>query len=290
MSSVPDAAADVLLERSTLWVERRGSAAIVWLNRPDRLNAFTYAMRDDMVAAFDVTDADDSVRAVVITGTGRAFCAGADLESGGDTFIPEDGLGDVPPDSGGTTSLRIFDSRKPVIAAVNGPSAGVGVTMTLPADVRIASEDAKFAFVFTRRGLVPEACSTWFLPRVVGIATALRWTMSGATVRVADALAAGLVSEVVPKAEVLARALEIAGEFTDGTAPVSVALTRAMMWQMSAADTPRLAHRVESRLLVERGRSGDVREGVASFLEKRSPVFADVVTDHAGDFDWDGVT
>ncbi|MCF8571310.1 enoyl-CoA hydratase-related protein [Gordonia sp. HY002] len=281
---------DVLLERPTLWVQRRQSTAVIWLNRPDRLNAFTFGMRDDMVAAFDATDADDSVRAVVITGTGRAFCAGADLEAGGDTFLPESGRGDIPPDSGGIASLRIFDSRKPVIVAVNGPSAGVGVTMTLPADVRIASDDAKFAFVFTRRGLVPEACSTWFLPRIVGMATALRWTMSGATVQAADALAAGLVSEVVPKASVLTRALEIADEFVDGTAPVSVALTRAMMWQMSAADSPRRAHRVESALLVERGRSGDVREGVASFLDKRSPVFGDTVSEHEGDFDWESLT
>ncbi|MCF8610142.1 enoyl-CoA hydratase-related protein [Gordonia sp. HY285] len=280
----------MLLERPTLWVQRAGSTAVVWLNRPDRLNAFTYAMRDDIVAAFDATDADDSVRAVVLTGTGRAFCAGADLQAGGDTFVPEEGRGDVPPDSGGVASLRIFDSCKPVIVAVNGPSAGVGVTMTLPADVRIASDDAKFAFVFTRRGLVPEACSTWFLPRIVGMATALRWAMSGATVSAVQALEAGLVSEIVPKAEVLQRALTIADEFTDGTAPVSVALTRALMWQMSAADDPRRAHQVESVLLVERGQSDDVREGVASFLEKRPAVFGDAVSDHMRDLDFRPLT
>ncbi|MBM7367397.1 enoyl-CoA hydratase-related protein [Gordonia hydrophobica] len=283
---------ELLAEWSTLWVERRGAAAVIWLNRPERLNAFTYAMRDDLVAAFDATDADDSIRAVVITGTGRAFCAGADLEAGGDTFLPESGAGSlsgegIPPDSGGTTSLRVFASRKPVIVAVNGPSAGVGVTMTLPADVRIASDDAKFAFVFTRRGLVPEACSSWFLPRIVGMATALRWTMSGKTVQASEALDAGLVSEVVPKAQVLDRALAIAEEFADGTSPVSVALTRQLLWQMAAADSPQRAHRVESRLLVERGQSGDVREGVASFLEKRPPAFVDRVSAHAADFDWD---
>ncbi|WP_372477201.1 enoyl-CoA hydratase-related protein [Gordonia liuliyuniae] len=288
--STAAAKADVLLERPTLWVQRAGSTAVVWLNRPDRLNAFTYAMRDDIVAAFDATDADDSVRAVVLTGTGRAFCAGADLQAGGDTFVPEEGRGDVPPDSGGVASLRIFDSCKPVIVAVNGPSAGVGVTMTLPADVRIASDDAKFAFVFTRRGLVPEACSTWFLPRIVGMATALRWAMSGATVSAVQALEAGLVSEIVPKAEVLQRALTIADEFTDGTAPVSVALTRALMWQMSAADDPRRAHQVESVLLVERGQSDDVREGVASFLEKRPAVFGDAVSDHMRDLDFRPLT
>ncbi|MFT4126558.1 MAG: enoyl-CoA hydratase-related protein [Gordonia sp. (in: high G+C Gram-positive bacteria)] len=290
-------AAEVLLERSTLWVQRCDATAVVWLNRPDRLNAFTHAMRDDIVSAFDATDADDSVRAVVITGTGRAFCAGADLEAGGDTFLPErgfdtgslsgaDGLDGVPPDAGGTTALRIYASRKPVIVAVNGPSAGVGVTMTLPADVRIAADDAKFAFVFTRRGLVPEACSTWFLPRIVGIATALRWTLAGQTVTAQEALTAGLVSEVVGKDRVLSRALELAAEFSAGTAPVSVALTRQLLWQMLAADGPAEAHRVESRLIVDRGQSADVREGVTAFLEKRPPEFSDVVSAHGADFDW----
>ncbi|NMO03697.1 enoyl-CoA hydratase [Gordonia sp. TBRC 11910] len=300
MSVEATASSDVVLERPTLWVQRRGATAVIWLNRPDRLNAFTYAMRDDIIAAFDATDADDAVRAVVITGTGRAFCAGADLEAGGDTFMPEEGFDDadagslreggarsVPPDSGGTTALRIYASRKPVVVAVNGPSAGVGVTMTLPGDVRIASDDAKFAFVFTRRGLVPEACSTWFLPRIVGIATALRWTLAGATVKASEALDAGLISEVVPKAEVLDRALAIAAEFADGTAPVSVALTRQLMWRMLAADGPLEAHRAESRALFERGQSADVREGVASFLEKRPASFADAVSAHADDFDWD---
>ncbi|MGB3602259.1 enoyl-CoA hydratase-related protein [Gordonia sp. (in: high G+C Gram-positive bacteria)] len=275
-----------MLERPTLWVQRRGTTAVIWLNRPDRLNAFTLAMRDDLLAAFDATDADDSVRAVVITGTGRAFCAGADLEAGGETFLPETGFDGVPPDSGGTTSLRIFASLKPVIVAVNGPSAGVGVTMTLPADVRIASDDAKFAFVFTRRGLVPEACSSWFLPRIVGVATALRWLMAGATVSVGEALEAGLVSEVVPKAEVLQRALAIADEFAAGTAPVSVALTRQLLWQMLATESPQTAHAVESRLLVERGSSSDAREGVVSFLEKRPPEFSGAVGAHGADFDW----
>ncbi|GAA4672666.1 enoyl-CoA hydratase-related protein [Gordonia humi] len=275
-----------LIERPTLWVERRDTTAVVWLNRPDRLNAFTYGMRDDLVAAFDATDADDTVRAVVVTGTGRAFCAGADLEAGGDTFLPEDGVDGVPPDSGGVAALRVFESRKPVIMAINGPAAGVGVTMSLPGDVRIASDTAKFAFVFTRRGLVPEACSTWFLPRIVGMPTALRWTIAGSTVTADQALSAGLVSEVVPAAAVLDRALALADEFAAGTSPVSVALTRAMMWRMSACEDPRRAHAVESQMLYERGRSGDVREGVASFLEKRTPDFPDRVSTTVGDFDW----
>nr|WP_221247579.1 enoyl-CoA hydratase-related protein [Gordonia humi] len=275
-----------MIERPTLWVERRDTTAVVWLNRPDRLNAFTYGMRDDLVAAFDATDADDTVRAVVVTGTGRAFCAGADLEAGGDTFLPEDGVDGVPPDSGGVAALRVFESRKPVIMAINGPAAGVGVTMSLPGDVRIASDTAKFAFVFTRRGLVPEACSTWFLPRIVGMPTALRWTIAGSTVTADQALSAGLVSEVVPAAAVLDRALALADEFAAGTSPVSVALTRAMMWRMSACEDPRRAHAVESQMLYERGRSGDVREGVASFLEKRTPDFPDRVSTTVGDFDW----
>ncbi|NED69872.1 enoyl-CoA hydratase, partial [Streptomyces sp. SID10244] len=230
----------------TVVLERRGTTSVIRLNRPNRLNAFTYQMRDDVIAAFDRTDADDSVRAVVLTGTGRAFCAGADLDAGGDTFLPESGFDGVPPDSGGTTALRIYRSRKPVIVAVNGPSAGVGVTMTLPADVRIGSDDAKFALVFTRRGLVPEACSTWFLPRVVGIGRALQWTLSGRTVSAVEALEAGLLSEIVEKDRVLDRALEVAESFTDGTAPVSVAMTRALMWQMLGASGPEVAHDAES--------------------------------------------
>src|SRR5690606_38417811 len=196
----------------------------------------------------DETDADDDVRAVVLTGTGRGFCAGADLAARGDTFVlgadPE--TGEVPPDLGGRVTLRIYRSLKPVIAAINGPAAGVGVTMTLPADIRIAAETAKFGFVFTRRGLVPEACSTWFLPRAVGISTAVEWIVGGRMVPVAEAHARGLVREVVPAERVLDRALEIAEELVAGTAPVSVALTRQLMWRMLGAPDPEIAHRAES--------------------------------------------
>ncbi|GAA4670884.1 enoyl-CoA hydratase-related protein [Gordonia humi] len=274
-------------EGDTLWIERRGAVAIIWLNRPDKLNAMTFAMRDEIVAAFDVTDADEAVRAVILTGTGRAFCAGADLAEGGEAFAPEDGFDGVPPDGGGLVALRMYASEKPIIAAVNGPSAGVGVTMTLPADVRIASATAKFGFVFARRGLVPEACSNWFLPRVVGIAQALRWTLAGAMVTAADAHRAGLVSEIVDAdASVVDRAVEIAAEFTEGTSPVAVALTRQLMWRMLGADGPQESHRLESDILFDRGVSADIREGVTAFLEKRPPEFVDSVNDYRGRFDW----
>lgn len=262
-------------------LEHRGPLAVIRLNRPDRLNAFTNEMGERLISLFDETDADDDVRAVVLTGTGRGFCAGADLAARGDTFVlgadPE--TGEVPPDLGGRVTLRIYRSLKPVIAAINGPAAGVGVTMTLPADIRIAAETAKFGFVFTRRGLVPEACSTWFLPRAVGISTAVEWIVGGRMVPVAEAHARGLVREVVPAERVLDRALEIAEELVAGTAPVSVALTRQLMWRMLGAPDPEIAHRAESIGIHIRGTSSDVREGVESFLEKRDPKFPDRISD-----------
>ncbi len=262
-------------------LERDGEIAIVRLCRPDRLNAFTTEMGNAIIAALDETDADDSVRAVVLTGTGRGFCAGADLAAGGDTFVLGDDpeTGGAPADEGGRVSLRIYRSQKPVIVAINGPAAGVGVTMTLPADIRIASDTAKFGFVFTRRGLVPEACSTWFLPRVVGVSTALEWTLSARMVPAAEALERGLVREVVPADKVLDRAIEVARELVAGTAPVSVALTRQMMWRMLGADSPEVAHRAESVAIYVRGVSDDVKEGVDSFLSKRVPEFPDRVSD-----------
>lgn len=263
-----------------LALERHGEIAIVRLDRPDRLNAQTEQNLLDLITALDAVDADDSIRAVVLTGTGRAFCAGADLSGGGSTFVAEaGGSGEVPPDTGGLVSLRIYRMTKPVIAAINGPSAGVGVTMTLPADVRIAADTARFGFVFTRRGLVPEACSTWFLPRVVGISTAVEWTMGGRTVPASEALDRGLVRELVPAEEVLPRAIEVAREMTTGTAPVSVALTRALMWRMLGAPGPEEAHAAESIGIFTRGASADVREGVEAFLAKREPDFPDRVAD-----------
>jgi enoyl-CoA hydratase/carnithine racemase len=265
---------------SVVELERRGPIAVVRLNRPDRLNAFTFEIRDRIIEVFDECDADDSVRAIVLTGAGRAFCAGADLAAGGDTFVLDDDpdTGGAPADSGGEVSLRIYRSTKPVVAAINGPAAGVGVTMSLPADIRIASETAKFGFVFTRRGLVPEACSTWFLPRIVGISTALEWTMGAKMVSATEALERGLVREVVPVDQVLDRAIEVAVELTAGTSPVSVAMTRQMMWRMLGAESPEVAHRAESKAIYIRGTSDDVREGVSAFLEKRAPVFPQQVS------------
>ncbi|OZG29235.1 enoyl-CoA hydratase [Williamsia sp. 1138] len=260
---------------SVVELERRGAVGVVWLNRPDRLNAFTLEMRTRIIEAIDECDADDSIRVVVLTGRGRAFCAGADLEAGGDTFVLDDDpeTGGTPADSGGEVALRLYRSTKPVVAAINGPAAGVGVTMSLPADIRIASETAKFGFVFTRRGLVPEACSTWFLPRVVGISTALEWAVGGKMVSASEALERGLVREVVPVDQVLDRAIAVAIDLISGTSPVSVALTRQMMWRMLGAESPEVAHRAESEAIYVRGTSDDVPEGVAAFLEKRVPDF-----------------
>lgn len=261
-------------------LERDGEIAIIRLDKPDKLNAQTDRNLRDLVLAFDAVDADDSIRAVVLTGTGRAFCAGADLSGGGSTFVAEAGPGgEAPADTGGLVALRIYRMTKPVIAAINGPSAGVGVTMTLPADVRIAAENSRFGFVFTRRGLVPEACSTWFLPRIVGISTAVEWTLGARMVPATEALERGLVRELVPAENVLARAIEVAREMVTGTAQVSVALTRALMWRMLGASGPEEAHAAESIGIFTRGASADIREGVEAFLDKREPDFPDRVGD-----------
>lgn len=248
----------------------------ITLNRPDHLNAFTNVMRDEMIAAFDQADADDDIRCVIVTGEGRGFCAGADLGDGGDTFNTEREGQDGPVwrDGGGQVSLRIFESKKPVIGAINGPAVGVGVTMTLPMDIRIASSAAKFGFVFSRRGIVPEACSSWFLPRIVGIQQALAWTFSGRVFPAEEALKGGLVQEVTAPEDLLPRARAIAAEIAENTAPVSVALTRQMMWRMLGADHPMEAHKVDSRGIAQLGISPDVKEGVESFLEKRPPDFS----------------
>lgn len=248
----------------------------ITLNRPDRLNAFTNVMRDELIAALDQADADDDVRAVIVTGEGRGFCAGADLGEGGDTFNTdrEGQNGPIWRDGGGQVSLRIFESKKPVIGAINGPAVGVGVTMTLPMDIRIASSSARFGFVFSRRGIVPEACSSWFLPRIVGIQQALAWTFSGRVFSADEALKGGLVQEVTAPDDLLPRARAIAAEIAENTAPVSVALTRQMMWRMLGADHPMEAHKVDSRGIAALGVSPDVKEGVESFLEKRPPEFS----------------
>lgn len=257
--------------------------ATITLDRPDKLNAFTGTMMHEMIAAFDRTDADDDVKAVIVTGAGRGFCAGADLSSGGDTFsrggsdvVDRQG---IPRDGGGLLTLRIFDSLKPVIGAINGAAVGVGVTMTLPMDIRLASEDAKFGFVFARRGIVPEACSSYFLPRLVGIQQATEWVFTGRVFPAAEAKEAGLVRSVHAAADLLPAARALAREIADNTAPVSVALSRRMLWRMLGASHPMDAHRVDSRGIMERGRSADSREGVVSFLEKRPASYPDKVSD-----------
>ena len=257
--------------------------ATITLNRPDQLNAFTGVMMREMIEAFDAIDADDEVRAVIVTGAGRGFCAGADLSGGGETFAR--GGSDVqtpagvPRDGGGLVSLRIFECTKPVIGAINGPAVGVGVTMTLPMDVRLASTAAKFGFVFARRGIVPEACSSWFLPRVVGISRAAEWCYSGRVFPATEALEGGLVRSLHEPDELLPAARALASEIAENTSPVSVALTRQMLWRLLGADHPMAAHRVDSRGIKERGASADAREGVTSFLEKRPAAFPDKVSD-----------
>ena len=270
--------------------------ATIWMNRPDKMNAFTELMRYEIIDALDHTDADDDVRAVIFTGRGRAFCAGADLSSGEGTFSRGGsdimGRNGVPRDGGGTVSLRIFDSKKPVIGAINGAAVGVGVTMTLPMDIRLASTAAKFGFVFSRRGIVPEAASSWFLPRLVGISQAMEWVASGEVFPAEEAMAGGLVRSVHEPDDLLPAAYALARRLTESSSAVSIAVARKMMWRMLGADHPMAAHKVDSRGILERGRSEDVKEGINSFFEKRAPQFPDKVSDGLGTIfsDWDDPT
>lgn len=265
--------------------------ATITLNRPERLNAFTFTMRSELIEAFDLVDADDDVRVVVVTGAGRAFCAGADLGGGGETFNYKkseemyrrellssayggaDKVEGYPRDGGGTVALRIAACLKPVIGAINGPAVGVGVTMTLPMDVRLASESAKFGFVFARRGIVTEAASSWFLPRLVGIAQAMEWAATGRVFPAAEALEGRLVSKVYPEGELLPAAYALAREIADNTSGVSVAAIRRLMWSGLSASSPWEAHAADSRLMTELGGAPDAIEGVTSFLEKRPAKF-----------------
>ena len=293
------------MEFEQITTELADGVLTITLNRPDRLNAWTGTMANELHAALDRADADDDVRAVIFTGAGRAYCAGADLERGGETFTtkappsgaadnptkaPQSGAADspdrlhedpdsVPRDSGGRLTLRIFDCTKPVIAAINGPAVGIGATMTLPMDVRLASENARIGFVFVRRGIVPEACSSWFLPRVVGISRAMEWVATGRVFGAQEALEGGLVRSIHPAGELLDAAHALAREIAENTAPVSVALARRMMWRMLGAEHPMLAHRADSRGMYFRGRSADAAEGITSFLEKRPAEFSDRVSD-----------
>ena len=256
--------------------EVQDRVATVTLHRPEKLNAFTRRMRDELIDAFGRADADDGVRAVIVTGAGRAFCAGADLSGGGATFDyarRDDAGEDDHRDGGGRVSLSIFALKKPVIAAINGPAVGVGATMTLPMDIRIASSAAKFGFVFARRGIVPEACSSWFLPKVVGVSRAAEWLYTGRVFGADEALAGGLVSRVVEPGDLMPAALALAREIADNTSPVAVALARQMLWRMAGADHPMEAHKIDSRGIFAMGASPDVKEGIAAFLEKRAPQF-----------------
>jgi enoyl-CoA hydratase/carnithine racemase len=261
----------------------------ITLNRPERLNAWTATMGRELIEAFDQADADDDVRAIVMTGAGRGYCAGADLAAGGETFdyrareadasLLSAPVGGVPRDNGGQFTLRIFASTKPVIGAINGPAVGVGATMTLPMDVRLASEDARMGFVFARRGIVPEACSSWFLPRVVGISRAMEWVSTGRVFNAQEGLEAGLLRSLHSSDELLPAARALATEIAENTAPVSVALARQMMWRMLGAEHPMLAHRADSRAMLARGQSADAAEGITSFLQKRPARFSDRVSD-----------
>jgi len=261
--------------------------ATITLNRPEKLNAFTTRMMMDLIAAFDETDRDDAVKAVIVTGAGRAFCAGADLSRGGSTFDrnanPEADrlaarVNGVDRDGGGRVTLRIFDSLKPVIAAVNGPAVGIGVTMQLAMDIRMASTEARYGFVFAKRGITPEAASSWFLPRLVGIQTALEWCYTGRVFPAREALEKGLVRSLHEPDNLLPTARALAREIIDNTAPVSIALTRQMIWRMAGADHPMMAHQADSRAIQARGSAEDAREGVASFLEKRPATYPNVVS------------
>lgn len=265
--------------------------AIVTLHRPEKMNAFTRIMMQEFIDALDVTDADDSVRAVIVTGHGeRAFCAGADLtpEGGGHVFSDPNTVDDLSDervrDGGGRLTLRLFNSKKPLIGACNGVAVGVGATMQLPFDIRLCSENARFGFVFARRGITPEAASSWFLPRLVGMQTALEWCMTGRIFDANEALDRGLVRSVHPSDVLMDAAVELAREIADNTSAVSVAMTRAMLWRLGASGHPMDAHRIDSRSIYRLSRSADAKEGIASFLEKRPPAYPDTVGENMPDF------
>ena len=268
--------------------------ATITLNRPKKMNAFTGTMMQEMIDAFDRSDADDNVRAVVMTGAGdRAFCAGADLtpEDGKKPFASEEAVEDYSDprvrDGGGLLTLRMYQSLKPVIGAINGAAVGVGATMLLPMDIRLASENARFGYVFARRGIAPDGAASWFLPNIVGRAQALEWCMTGRVFDAEEALKGGLVRSLHKPEELLDVAYSLAREIADNTAPVSVAVTRQMLWQLPSASHPMEAHKVDSRIIYRRAKSEDAKEGIASFLEKRTPQYPDKVsTDLPDSFPW----
>lgn len=279
----------------TIKYEAGDGIATIRLNRPEKRNAYNTRMMNELLGAFDRSDADDDIGAVILTGSGDVFCAGADLSGGANTFAqlgddPERAAlrhGDLWRDGGGVASLRIFESLKPVVAAVNGPAIGVGATMILACDVRIASNTARFGYVFTQRGLVPEAASSWFLPRIVGLSRALEWTMGACIVPADEALDAGLVREICTRDDLIPRARAIAGRFLSGS-PAATALTRQMMWRMAGAAHPMEAHRVDSRAIAALRAAPDTLEAVAAFLEKREADFTSKVSDGVPDIWPDG--
>lgn len=271
----------------TIKLDVEDGVAILTLNRPDKLNAFNTQMMKEMIACFDHTDANDDIKAVIITGSGRAFCAGADLSAGAATFDYDSQGGEalaarkqdgVQRDGGGLLTLRIYDSLKPVIGAINGAAVGIGVTMQLAMDIRLASTNAKFGFVFSRRGINPEAASSWFLPRLVGVQTALEWCYTGRIFPAQEALEKGLVRSVHEPDDLLPAAKALAREIVDNTAPVSIAITRQLIWRMAGANHPMEAHRADSRGIHARGKMADAKEGVVSFLEKRPARYPDKVS------------
>ena len=286
----------------TLLYDIEDNILTITLNRPDKLNAFNLDMQNDLIKAFDEADKDDNVKAIIVTGAGRGYCAGADLSAGARTFdfenredrkdkqgaVSNEGSVDWSNpsirDGGGLVTLRIFDCLKPVISACNGPAVGVGITMQLAMDIRLASDNARYGFVFARRGLVPEAASSWFLPRIVGISKSLEWTFSGKVFDAEEALKGGLIRSVHSKDSLLDEAEKIANEIIENTSPVSVSMTRQMLWKMLGADHPMEAHKVDSRAIYELGKGEDTKEGVNSFLEKRPPEFPSKVSKDMPDF------
>ena len=274
----------------TVRTEVRENSLIIYLSREERMNAFTLTMQQEIVKVLDDAEEDDDIKAIIFTGDGKAYCAGADLSSGGDTFDNRKGrekTNDVVRDSGGLLTLRLFKCKKPLIAAVNGAAVGIGATMLLPMDTRICSDQARFGFVFAKRGIVPEAASSWFLPRLIGINKALELCYTGKVISAEEAKEIRLVSEILNQDKLIDRALEIAKEFTAESSQISIALTRQMMWRMLGADDPMEAHKIDSRAVFELGQSREAIEGVNSFLEKRPPSFPGKVSkDMPSFFPW----
>ena len=282
----------MLKEYKTILLEEENSAAILKLNRPNKLNAFNMQMLDDMLDAIDQVNKDDNIKSLIITGSGRAFCAGADLSLGEKTFDKNFDTkakyeSNFRRDAGGILSLKIYNSLKPVIAACNGDAVGVGATMQLPADIRIATNKSRFGFVFAKRGIVPDGCASWFLPKIIGIPMALELCYSGKIIDASDALRIGLINYLVDESELMKKAFEISDLLCDSSAPISVAMTRHMLWSLSAEEDPEHAHEIESKLIDSRGTSDDAKEGVMSFLEKRKSVFKNKITKDFPDiFPW----